>query len=156
MKLEKDEYFSDDCIIEDQLYLAIKDLITCPLCSKILNEPYMCNECQNAYCKKCLEKYSNLKKCPNDNKNVKFSHCIQKNDLLSKLKYKCKNCNKEVIQTDIQSHLKTNCKPNDEIGKEKSLIEEIQSKKGLIKISKEEMKNKKADKTLTGKKYFIK
>ena len=116
----------------------------------------MCIECQNAYCKKCLETYSNFKKCPFDDKNAKFSHCIQKNELLSKLRYKCKNCNKEVKQTDIQSHLKANCKQNDEIEKEKSLIEEIQTKKGLIKISREEMKNKKADKTLTGKNIFYK
>ena len=156
MKLDKDEYFSDDCIIKDQIYLNIKDLITCPLCNKILKEPYMCIECQNAYCKKCLENYSNLKKCPHDNKNVKFSHSIQSNDLLSKLRYKCKNCNKEVNQTDIQSHLKTNCKQTDEIEKEKSLIEEIQTEKGLIKLSKEEKKNKKADKSLTGKKIFYK
>ena len=156
MKLDKDEYFSDDRIIEDELYLTIKDLIKCPLCFKILKDPYMCIECQNAYCKKCVETYSNFKKCPNDGKKTKFSHSIQKNDLLSKLRYRCKNCNKEVKQTDIQSHLKTNCKQNDDFEKEKSLIEEIQTKKGLIKLSKEEMKNKKADKTLTGKKIFYK
>ena len=156
MKLEKDEYFSDDCIIEDNLYLAIKDLITCPLCSKILKEPYMCSECQNAYCKKCLENYSNLERCPNDNKNTKFSHCIQKNDLLSKLKYRCKNCLKEVVQTDIQFHLKSNCKTNTEMERERTLSEIIQTKKELIKLSKKEMENKKIDKTLTGKKFFIK
>ena len=156
MKLEKDEYFSDDCIIEDNLYLAIKDLITCPLCSKILKEPYMCSECQNAYCKKCLENYSNLKRCPNDSKNTKFSHCIQKNDLLSKLKYRCKNCLKEVVQTDIQSHLKSNCKTNTEMERERTLSEIIQTKKELIKLSKKEMENKKIDKTLTGKIFFIK
>jgi len=156
MKLTKDEYFSDDCIIEDNLFLALKDLLICPLCSKILKEPYMCSECQNAYCKKCLENYSNLKRCPNDNKNTKFTHCIQKNDLLSKLKYRCKNCLKEVAQTDIQSHLKSNCKANTHIERQKTLSEMIQTKKELIKLSKKEMENKKIDKTLTGKKYFIK
>ena len=156
MKLDKDEYFSDDCIIKDQIYLNIKDLITCPLCNKILKEPYMCIECQNAYCKKCLENYSNLKRCPNDNKNTKFTHCIQKNDLLSKLKYRCKNCLKEVVQTDIQSHLKSNCKANTHIERQKTLSEMIQTKKELIKLSKKEMENKRIDKTLTGKIFFIK
>ena len=116
----------------------------------------MCSECQNAYCKKCLENYSNLKRCPNDNKNTKFSHCIQKNDLLSKLKYRCNNCLKEVVQTDIQSHLKSNCKTNTEMERERTLSEIIQTKKELIKLSRKEMENKKIDKTLTGKKYFIK
>ena len=56
MKLKKDEYFSDDCIIEDPFYISVKDLITCTLCNKIFKEPYMCNECQKIYCKSCLKK----------------------------------------------------------------------------------------------------
>ena len=35
MKIEKDEYFSDDCIIEDSLFISIKDLLICLLCNKI-------------------------------------------------------------------------------------------------------------------------
>ena len=61
MKLTKNEYFSDDCIIEDSLYIAVKDLLICPLCNKIFKEPYICNECLNAYCKKCLENFSIFK-----------------------------------------------------------------------------------------------
>jgi len=155
MKLEKEEYFSDDCIVEDNLYLGIKDMIICPLCNKILKEPYMCSECQNVYCKKCLEDYSNLKKCPKDEKNTKFIHSIAKNDLLSKLKYKCKNCLKEVVQTDIKAHLESNCESNNNnYESEKTLAEIIQTKKELIKLSKEEMKGKKIDKNITSKYIF--
>ena len=151
MKLEKEEYFSDDCIIEDSLYMSLKDLLICPLCHKILKDPYMCNDCQNVYCIKCLEDYSQLKICPSQNQDTKFIRCIAKNELLSKIKYRCKNCKKEVIQTDIKAHLESNCKYSEEIERVKTLAEEIQTKKELIKLSKEEMEGKNIDNTLTSK-----
>ena len=153
MNLTKDEYFSDDCIVEDPLYIAVKDLLDCPLCKKILKEPYICNECQNAYCKKCLEKYSNLKKCPFDNKKTKFNFFIDRNELLSKLKYKCKNCSEIVAQNDIEKHLKENCDHN-EIRREKTLAEIINSKKELIKLSKEDILSKEISYSLTSKNKF--
>ena len=150
MKLEKDEYFSDDCIIKDTLFLAIKDLLICPQCNKILKDPYMCDDCQNVYCKKCLEQYSNnLRICPNNRKATQFNHCIAKNELLSKIKYRCKNCQKEVIQTDIKAHLELNCKSTNVLERQKTLAEMIYNKKELIKLSKEEMKGKKIDFNLT-------
>ena len=154
MKLEKDQYFSDDCIIEDQLYISLKDLLMCPLCHKILKDPYMCNICQNVYCKRCLEDYSQFKICPNECKDAKFIRCLAKNELLSKIKYRCKNCQKEVIQSDIKAHLESNCEHSEVIQKKKTLAEEIKTKKELIKLSKEEMKGKKIDYSLTGKNIF--
>ena len=150
MELDKEDYFSDDCIVQDELFMSIKDLLKCPLCNKILKDPYMCQDCQSVYCKKCLENYSNLKKCPKDGKDGKFVHCITKSDLLSKLKYRCKNCLKEVIQTNIKSHLEENCKyEENNIGSEKTLAEIIQTKKELIILNQEEMKDKKIDNSLT-------
>ena len=151
MKLNKDEYFSDDCVVQDDLYISIKELIICPLCNKIYKEPYMCLDCQSVYCKKCLENYSNLKKCPKDGKNNKFVNCITKNDLISKLKYRCKNCLKEVIQADIKSHLEEKCKHSEKIGKEKTLAEIIKTKKELIILSQAEMEDKEIDNSITSK-----
>ena len=156
MEIEKDEYFTDDCIIQDSFFLALKDLLICHLCNKILKEPYMCNECQNVYCKKCLENYSQLKICPNENKESKFISSITKKELLSKLKYRCKNCLKEVNQPDINSHLELNCEHNEIKEKEKTLAEVIHRKKELIKLSKEEMINKEIDNKITSKKIFNK
>ena len=155
MKLEKDEYFSDDCIVQNSFYLAIKDLLICSLCKKILKDPYMCNGCQDVYCKKCLEDYSQLKKCPNEEKESKFISSNTKKELLSKLKYRCKNCLKEVNQTDIKSHLEANCKHNEIKEKEKTLAEIIQNRRELIKLSKEEMKNKEIDNDITSKIYSL-
>ena len=153
MKLQKIEYFSDDCIFEDPLYISARDLIICPLCNEILKQPYMCNECQNVYCKKCLENHSNLKKCPNDNKKTKFKFSKDRNEILSRLKYKCKNCSEIVAQSDIDKHLKENCN-HKEIRREKTLAEIIKSRKELIKIPREDIPTKEVSYSLTSKNKF--
>ena len=154
MKLNKNEYFTDDCIIKDSIYLSLKDLITCPLCQKILKNPYMCNKCQKSFCKKCLEENSNLKICPNDKEETQFIHSVFADGMLSNLKYKCKNCLKEVIQSDINAHLEENCE-HVEIERKKTLAEELKTKKQLIKLSSKEMENKTASNTFTSKIYFL-
>ena len=154
MKLNKNEYFTDDCIIKDSIYLSLKDLITCPLCQKILKNPYMCNKCQKSFCKKCLEENSNFKICPNDKEETQIVHSVLADGMLSKLKYKCKNCLKEVIQSDINAHLEDNCE-HIEIEHKKTLAEEIHTKKTLIKLSVKDMRKKKIDRSLTSKYIFI-
>ena len=154
MKLKKDEYFSDDCVVEDTLYISLIDLVTCPLCAKIFKEPYMCNECQQVYCKKCLQQDSKLKICPKEKKRSTFSLSKNKNELVSKIKYRCKNCLEVVIQKDIKAHLKENCEHNEEIKREKTLAEIINNKKKLIKLNKEETLFKEISYTLTSKKIL--
>ena len=150
MKLKKEEYFSDDFIIEDGYYIGIKDLILCPLCCKILKEPYICNECQKVYCKKCLEKDYRLKICPENKIQTKFSPDVNSNRLISNLKYRCRNCLEIVVQSDIKTHLESNCRKAERVIKEKTLSEIIQTKKELIKLSLNEVKNKIVDNTISG------
>ena len=151
MKLKKEEYFSDDFIIEDGYYIGIKDLILCPLCSKIIKDPYMCNICQKNYCKKCLEKDYRLKICPENKIQTKFSPDVNSNRLISNLKYRCRNCLEIVVQSDIKTHLESNCRKAERVKKEKTLSEIIQTKKELIKLSLNEVKNKIVDNTISGK-----
>ena len=153
MILEKDEYFDENSPIENQLYLSLKDLLICPYCQELIKDPFMCSKCQKNYCKKCLEDYSNMKKCPNDNKESEFKHSIMINEMLSKLKYKCKNCKKEIFQSDIKAHLEEKCEYIED-EHEKSLSEIIQTKKELIKLSPQEMENKKVDTSFTSKYNF--
>ena len=129
--MKKEDYFSDDCIVEDSLYKEIKSLLICPLCNKILKEPLMCSGCQNSYCLKCLENLSNITSCPNKCNKNKFSKSISKNELLSKIKYKCKNCKEDIFQINIPAHLESNCQPK---------IKEL-NKKSLIRLSPIEMKS---------------
>ena len=134
--MKKEDYFSEDCIVENVYYKTLKDLLTCPLCNKLFKDPLMCSDCQNVYCQKCLElKYLKDKICPNNCKNAKFVKSITKNEMLSKILYKCKNCSNEVKQSDINAHLESNCKKE----RTKTLSELYQTKKEIIKLSPEEM-----------------
>ena len=154
MKLEKNEYFTDDCLVQNQLSFSFKDSLICPLCNKILKNPFMCNKCQNSYCKKCLDYCFNFMKCPNHNEKGQFNISIMKSEMLSKLKYKCKNCLKEVIQSDIKTHLEENCKKA-YIEDGNSLAKINSEKRTLIRLSNEEMKDKKVNTSLTSKINFI-
>ena len=91
----------------------------------------MCSGCQKVFCLQCLDNFSSAKECPNNCLNSKFSKSISKNELLSKIKFKCKNCEEDILQSDINVHLESNCHP-----KVKN-----KRKKTLIKLSKEEMKD---------------
>ena len=153
MKLEKNEYFTDDCLVQNQLSFSFKDSLICPLCHKILKNPFICTKCQNSYCKKCLDACFNFMKCPNHNEKGQFNISVMKTELLSKLKYKCKNCLKEVIQPDIKTHLEENCKKA-YIEDENSLAKINSEKKKLILLSNKEMIEK-LNSSLTSKINFI-
>ena len=135
MKAENKDYFSDDCIVEDEIFRVLKKMLICPICEKIYKDPIICSVCQGVYCQKCIDN-----KCPKNCVNNKLSKCVSKNEMLSKIKYKCKNCSEEVSQSGIKAHLDSNCKHKKEIERTKSLSEIFQTKKELKKLSKEEMK----------------
>ena len=69
-------YINEETIVKNEIYDAFKDDINCPICRDILIEPQMCMNCQNVYCRKCIEEWSKRNnKCPNrcDNPNYKRS-----------------------------------------------------------------------------------
>lgn len=135
--MKKTEYFSEDCIVEDELFRSLKSLLICPKCNKIYNNPMMCQNCQKIYCHKCIDNTD--KKCLN-NENHNFVKSLSKNELLSKIKYRCKNCSEIVIQSDIHSHLEKNCIYQEKI--EKKLSETFLTKKKLLKLTSKEMETK--------------
>ena len=133
-----EEYINTNTIIKDEIYNAFKDSITCPLCFSILISPVMCMKCQNVYCKKCTDNWSkDHPKCPNKCTDPNYQRCIGKNDILSRLKFKCQNCETIINYDNIQKHYGS-CKKNN---KEKSKSESIETPLGskLTKISIEEI-----------------
>ena len=85
-----DELINEDQIVQKDLYNILKDSITCPLCFGIYINPVMCMKCQNTYCKKCAEDWGKRdNKCPNRCENPNYQESIGKNEILSKLKFKC-------------------------------------------------------------------
>ena len=53
-------------------------------------------------------------------------------NILSKLKYECQNCGKQIKSEDIKSHLESNCIKIS--NKPKTLAEEFKTKKKLRKL----------------------
>ena len=154
-ELEDDSgvYFDDDCLIHDEYYNSVKNLIKCNFCHKILQEPMMCLDCQSPFCKNCKDELENF-----NHKCEKPTYVQNKNaiSLIGQLKYLCKNCKTEVKELDIENHIKEGCLKNENPTK---LINSIYRKKALKKLTQQEIKriteeNKKVN-HISGKKNKI-
>lgn len=100
-----EKYINDESVIKDVIYNTFKELITYPLCFNILIDQMMCMKCQNVYCKKCIDQWKEKdNKCPNRCENPNYQRSLGKKDILSKLKFKCLNCENEIEYEKIQSH----------------------------------------------------
>ena len=120
-----EKYINDDTIIKNDLYLTFQESVVCPICSNILINPHMCMNCQNVYCKKCIDDWSKKdNKCPNRCENPNYKKSLEKNNILSKLKFECKKCKKEILYDDMKKHVDS-CFPNNKEEKiDNNIIEE--------------------------------
>ena len=99
------DLINEDSVVEDEFYKVFKDSIICPLCLDVLIEPVMCMRCQNVYCKNCTNDWLKKdNKCPNRCNDPNYKKCIGKNDILSKLRFKCKKCGQIVNYNDCNKH----------------------------------------------------
>ena len=120
-----EKYINDDLVIKDAIYNALKDLVKCPICLKIFINPFMCMKCQNVYCKNCIDKWEKQdNKCPNRCQNPNYMKSLEKNCILSKLKFKCENCEDEIEFDNVEKH-HNSCK--------------IKNKKKIKKIDKKDV-----------------
>ena len=155
--MDNEPYITDECIIDDDTYREIKDLIKCNKCNKILKEPMLCKSCQTTYCKSCIEDWSqNYNHCPNNCENPEYVKSIDKSALLSTLKFLCNNCKEEVKYNNVESHLKLGCQTNQTTSK---LFQTITKKKKLRKLTSEEVQRvkdegEKINHLSSKKKYF--
>ena len=99
----------------------------------------MCTNCGSTFCENCIINKSKCESC--NEKKIEYKENISKNELLSKISYKCKNCFQEVFKSDIDYHLSINCqhKEKEEV---KTLKELYETKKELTRIGLEELKQK--------------
>lgn len=142
-----ENFINNDTIIKDNIYNNVKDLILCPICQNILIEPVMCMKCQKSFCKKCVDKLTDVK-CPNNCEQPNFQKSISKNEILIQLKFKCKYCKDTMSYGDALKH-KNIC--NTELIQTYEIIEDYPSipknnKKKIEKLTPEQMGILKKDK----------
>ena len=109
MKIE--DYINENTVVNDKNYEDAKDSILCPICYNIIIEPMKCNNCKKAFCSKCLEEWAIYSpKCPIKCISPNFQIDHEKNEKLSKLKFKCKYCNNISEYNDMKNHYFSSCK----------------------------------------------
>ena len=140
-----DGYVNNITLVEDQISRILKLSVTCSLCENILVEPIMC-KCQKVFCKACIDEWRKKnKKCPNGCKHPNYQKCLVKNDVLSKLKFRCLGCQKEILYNYAESHHKACC-PDKKISKLKKITQE--------KIEDKMKNNNESVKTINGKEKY--
>jgi hypothetical protein len=106
-----EKYVNEETVVKNELYESLKDNIICQICQCLMIEPIICLNCQNYFCKNCVESWkakSNL--CPLNCENPIYKNVIGKNNLISKLKFKCiKGCGEEILYDNIKEHYNSNC-----------------------------------------------
>ena len=134
-----EKYININTLVNNEINNTFKDLVLCPLCSNILIDPFMCEKCQKAYCKKCIDEFSQKNnKCPNNCESSGYQKCIGKNDILSKLKFKCGKCEKEFLYDDLMKHV-ANCTGDKNSDINEINLEEVPTKR-VRRVTKEELK----------------
>ncbi len=104
------EYINEENVIKDEIYNNFESSLTCSICTEIIIEPTMCMNCQNVYCKKCIDDWSKKSaKCPNRCQNTSYNKSVSISEMLSKLKFICKKCDNILNYDDMKKH-KNNCK----------------------------------------------
>ena len=101
-----EKYINKDTVIEDEIFELFKSSVICPLCKNIYINPLLCTKCQNTFCKKCLDIWSqnNNEICPNNCEEPVYVKSLGRNDILSKLKFICVGCENEILYEKAENH----------------------------------------------------
>ena len=108
------EYINEKNVIKDEFYTNFESSFTCSICSDIFIEPTMCMNCQNVYCKECIEGW--LQKsttCPNRCQNTNFDKSKSTIEMLSKLNFICDKCDRVISYDEMKNHSLSNCQKID-------------------------------------------
>ena len=88
-----------------------KPLITCEICKGILIDPIQCQKCNKIFCKKCNINPKNKEKCKFGCQNAQVKPLKIIKNVLSKLKFECKNkCGEVIPYDDYFNHHGKTCK----------------------------------------------
>jgi hypothetical protein len=125
-----EKYANKNTIVKNQVYELFKDSIICPICDEVMIEPVICLNCQNSYCKTCIEKNKEKGElCFNKCENPIIKDIIDKNNYISKFKFKCiKGCGEEISFNDIEKHYSIECLSKENKNNNKNKLKIIDAK----------------------------
>ena len=134
-----EKYINEETIIKNETFNSFQDLIICQICQCIMLEPVMCMNCQNYYCKKCIDDWQKKsKKCPNRCENPNYKSVIERNRLITKMKFKCtKGCGAEILFDDLKNHYSSNCLENKQNNNQENI--QINNQENIIDEEKEDI-----------------
>ena len=107
-------YIDPDLVINKDNFKLIEFNVICSICNGIVVSPVQCLECENCFCKICIESWKKKSgdSCPFRCKNPSFKDSRLIKSILSNIKFKCKNgCNEEIPYLELENHYEENC-PN--------------------------------------------
>ena len=129
-----EKYVNEETLIKNEIFNSLpEELIICPKCKLLMIEPVMCLNCMKHFCKKCIDIWNKkeYKTCPCGCKDTIFKNQIEKNRLITKLKFSCINgCGAEILFNDIKNHYESKCREKKE--KEENVYNKYNDKKGYI------------------------
>ena len=104
-------YIEPNNIINKEQYETIKQFSICGICKGILYEPYQCQQCENGFCKKCLDTWEKESKtCPYKCEWPSFKESRLLRNMLSVLKFKCDNgCDAAIPYEELFHHYDYSC-----------------------------------------------
>ena len=149
--VELEDYINDSTVVKDSFYESIKDSIICPICLDLMIKPFMCMNCLNNYCRRCIGYWSNVKNCcPNRCQNTEYKSCLFIEKLLAKLKFTCKDCYSVVNYEQMERHILSKCgiiinlifKIDNNSDSKNGIFRKINKKKAIQKKINEQIKFK--------------
>lgn len=99
-------------VYNTEIFEFAKDIIICSICKGILIDPVQCRVCLSYFCHDCADiEKKKTNTCP-VNKCIEFpySRANKLNDVIKKLKFKCKNgCEAIINYIDLKKHYDSEC-----------------------------------------------
>lgn len=106
------ECIKPDEIINKETFKPLESIAICGLCNGIMIDPIQCQGCDSCYCKDCIDDYSKSHPtCPTGCSGGAIKESRMMKNILSGLKFKCKNgCEEEIPYLQLREHYQEKCK----------------------------------------------
>ena len=81
-----------------------KNKFICPICNKLLNNPYQCKSCYNNFCLDCINKTDGFIDCPNCKENSYELNLYLLHELVTSAHITCNKCNLKLDYKSAINH----------------------------------------------------